>query len=131
MAVFASAQSTENAPAPIGPYSQAVKVGNLVFTAGQIPLNPQTGEMMNDSVESATQQVFVNLKAVLEAGGSSLQNVVKFTVFLKDLNDFQTVNAVFDKWLSSPYPARSAVQVARLPLDVSVEIEAIAEINHE
>ena len=120
---------TEGAPKPLGAYSQATKIGNLIFTAGQIPINPKTGEMIDNSIEAETQQVFVNLKAVLEAGGSSLHNVIKFTIFLKNMEDFHEINTVFDQILEEPYPARSAVQVAKLPFDASVEIEAIAEVK--
>ena len=117
--------STDAAPAAVGPYSQAVKVGNLLFTAGQIPLMPD-GTLVDGGVEAQTRQVLANLKAVLEAGGSDPSRVVKCTVFLADMNDFAKVNAIYGEVFSDAPPARSAVQVARLPLDVRVEIEAVA-----
>ncbi|MCX7921120.1 MAG: RidA family protein [Clostridia bacterium] len=118
--------STNNAPAAIGPYSQAVKTGNMVFTSGQIPINPANGELVTGSIEAQTKQVLENLKAVLEAAGSSLKHVVKATVFIKDMNDFAVINKVYAEYFTAPYPARSTVEVARLPRDVGVEIEAVA-----
>lgn len=121
--------STDKAPAPVGPYQQAVCVGNLVFTAGQIPLNPKTGALITGSIEDQTRQVLENLKAILIAAGSSLDNTLKTTVFLKDMNDFPQMNAVYAEYFKEAIaPARSTVQVARLPKDVSVEIEAIATV---
>jgi 2-iminobutanoate/2-iminopropanoate deaminase len=117
--------STTNAPAAIGPYSQAVGIGGLLFTSGQIPLRPD-GSLVEGDVEAQTRQVLANLAAVLEAGGSSLDQVVKCTVFLSDMNDFAAVNAVYAEAFESEPPARSAVEVARLPRDVMVEIEAVA-----
>ncbi len=117
--------STTNAPAAIGPYSQAVGIGGLLFTSGQIPLLPD-GSLVEGDVEAQTRQVLSNLAAVLEAGGSSLDQVVKCTVFLADMNDFAAVNAVYAEAFTSEPPARSAVEVARLPRDVMVEIEAVA-----
>lgn len=117
--------STTNAPAAIGPYSQAVGIGGLLFTSGQIPLLPD-GSLVEGGIEAQTRQVLDNLAAVLEAGGSSLDQVVKCTVFLKDMGDFAAVNAVYAEAFTSDPPARSAVEVARLPRDVLVEIEAIA-----
>lgn len=117
--------STTNAPAAIGPYSQAVGIGGLLFTSGQIPLLPD-GSLVEGDVAAQTRQVLDNLAAVLEAGGSSLDQVVKCTVFLKDMGDFAAVNAVYAEAFASEPPARSAVEVARLPRDVLVEIEAIA-----
>jgi len=117
--------STSNAPAAIGPYSQAVGIGGLLFTSGQIPLLPD-GSLVEGDVEAQTRQVLSNLAAVLEAGGSSLDQVVKCTVFLADMNDFAAVNAVYAEAFTSEPPARSAVEVARLPRDVMVEIEAVA-----
>ena len=121
--------NTEKAPAAIGPYSQATRVGDLVFTSGQIPISPETGEIVGDDIQAQTEQVLENLKAVLEAGGTSLDNVMKTTVFIKDMNDFAAVNEVYAKYFSAHYPSRSCVQVARLPKDVGVEIEAIAVIG--
>lgn len=117
--------NTQNAPAAIGPYSQAVKAGNLVFTSGQLPLNPQSGELVSD-IEGATKQSLDNIKAILESVGSSMDKIVKTVVFLKDMNDFVAMNAVYATYFPSNPPARSAVQVARLPKDAVVEIEAIA-----
>jgi len=116
---------TAAAPAAVGPYSQAVVAGDLLFTAGQIPLKPD-GETVEGDIEDQTRQVLTNLRAVLEAGGSSPARVVKCTVFLRDMNDFARVNAVYAEVFSDSPPARSAVQVARLPFDVGVEIEAVA-----
>lgn len=117
--------STQNAPAAIGPYSQGVKVGNLIFTSGQLPMNPQSGELVAD-IEGATKQSLDNVKAILESSGSSMDKVVKTVVFLRDMNDFAAMNAVYATYFPSNPPARSAVQVARLPKDAIVEIEAIA-----
>ncbi|MCX7746096.1 MAG: RidA family protein [Clostridia bacterium] len=118
--------STDKAPAAIGPYSQAVKFGEMLFTSGQIPINPSTGELVTGGIEAQTRQVLENLKGVLEAAGTHLKNVVKTTVFIKDMNDFVTINKIYSEFFSSPYPARSCVEVARLPKDVAIEIEAIA-----
>ena len=117
--------STQNAPAAIGPYSQGVKVGNLIFTSGQLPMNPQSGELVAD-IEGATKQSLDNVKAILESSGSSMDKVVKTVVFLRDMNDFAAMNAVYATYFPSNPPARSAVQAARLPKDAIVEIEAIA-----
>ncbi len=122
--------STDQAPAAIGPYSQAMKFGELVYTSGQIPLQPN-GELVEGGVEEQTHQVFANLKAVLAEAGSSLSNVVKATVFLKDMNQFATVNSIYAEYFGDHKPARSTVEVARLPKDVFVEIEVIASINVE
>jgi 2-iminobutanoate/2-iminopropanoate deaminase len=118
--------STENAPGAIGPYSQAVKTGNMVFVSGQIPIDPATGQFVSDEVAEQTEQVFKNLQAVLEASGSGLDKVVKTTVFLADMNDFAAMNEVYGKFFTSDYPARATVQAARLPRDARVEIECIA-----
>lgn len=118
--------STKNAPEAIGPYSQAVKVGNMVFTSGQIPINPKTGEMVSGSIEEETEQVLENLKAVLEAAGTGLEGVVKTTLYIKDMNNFAAVNGVYSKYFKAPFPARSCVEVARLPKDAGIEIEAVA-----
>ncbi|MGI2297442.1 RidA family protein [Paenibacillus sp. GXUN7292] len=122
--------STEQAPAAIGPYSQAVVFGNLVFTSGQIPLRPD-GQLVEGGIEAQTHQVFANLKAVLAESGSSLQQAVKVTVFLKDMNQFATVNEIYASYFLEHKPARSTVEVARLPKDVFVEIEVIASTNVE
>ena len=119
--------STKNAPGAIGPYSQAVKVGNFIFASGQIPLDPVTG-VFPEGIEAQTRQALTNAKNILEAAGTSLDKAVKTTVFLKDMNDFAAMNAVYAEFFSEgSYPARSAVQVARLPKDAGVEIEIIAE----
>ena len=120
--------NTTNAPAAIGPYSQGVKIGNLVFTSGQLPLNPQTKEMPSD-IKEATKQSLENVKAILEESGSSLENVVKTTVFLKDLNDFAAVNEVYGEYFKENPPARSCFQVAKLPMDAPIEIEVVGVIN--
>jgi len=118
--------STENAPGAIGPYSQAVRAGNLVFCSGQIPLDPQTGEFVSDDIAEQTRQVLKNLNAVLEAAGTSLSNVVKTTVFLSDMNDFVKMNEIYAEFFGENKPARATVQAARLPRDAKVEIECIA-----
>jgi 2-iminobutanoate/2-iminopropanoate deaminase len=122
--------ATKGAPAAIGPYSQAVRTGNLIFTAGQIPLDPETQQVVASSIQEQTTRVLENLKAVLEAGGSSLDKVVKATVFLKDFNDFAAMNEVYGAYLgkNGAPPARSTVEVSRLPRNVLVEIELIAEV---
>ncbi len=117
---------TKNAPAAIGPYSQAVWAGDLLFCSGQIPFDPATGKLVEGSTADQARQALANVKAVLEAAGLGLDNVVKATVFLKDMNDFQAVNEVYASFFQAPYPARSAVEVARLPRDVKVEVEVIA-----
>ena len=118
--------STENAPGAIGPYSQAVKTGNMVFCSGQIPIDPATGEFVSNDVAEQTEQVLKNLSAVLEAAGTDLNNVVKTTVFLADMNDFTVMNEIYAKFFSENKPARATVQAARLPRDARVEIECIA-----
>ncbi|HLE86999.1 MAG TPA: RidA family protein [Candidatus Brocadiaceae bacterium] len=118
--------STKNAPAAIGPYSQAIKVGNLVFVSGQIPIVPATGEILRGDIKLQTRQALENLKHIMEAAGSSLDNVVKTTVFMKDLNDYTEINDVYKEFFSNKPPARAAIQAARLPRDVGVEIEAVA-----
>ncbi|MCX7951371.1 MAG: RidA family protein [Clostridiales bacterium] len=120
--------STNNAPAAIGPYSQAIRFGNMVFTSGQIPLNPQTGELVVDDVRKAARQSLENVKAILEAAGTSMDNVIKTVIFLKDINDFAAVNEVYGEYFKEKMPARSTVQVGKLPKDALVEIEAIAYI---
>lgn len=118
--------STENAPKAIGPYSQGVKANGFIFCSGQIPANPLTGELVTGSITDQTRQSLSNVKGVIEAAGSSMEKVVKCTVFLKNMNDFSEMNAEYAKWFSDPPPARAAVEVARLPKDVDIEIEAIA-----
>ncbi|QIB68042.1 RidA family protein [Aminipila butyrica] len=119
--------ATTAAPAAIGPYSQGNIFGNLLFTSGQVPLDPATGEIVGSTVEEQTEQVFKNIKAILEEAGSSLDKVLKTTVFIKDMNSFGKMNEVYAKFFTEgSYPSRSAVEVARLPKDVLVEIETIA-----
>lgn len=120
---------TPDAPPAIGPYSQAIVSGELVFCSGQIPLDPMTGEVVAGGIQEQTHQVLKNLRAVLEAAGSGLDYVLKTTVFLKSMNDFAAMNAVYATYFSSAPPARSTVEVARLPRDVLVEIECIARIK--
>lgn len=118
--------ATEKAPAAVGPYSQGVAFGDLLYTAGQIPLDPATGKMVEGAIEAQTERALKNLQAVLEAAGSSLQQVVKTTVFLQDMDDFAAMNGVYARFFGENPPARSAVEVARLPLGARVEIEAVA-----
>ncbi|HEX5437567.1 MAG TPA: RidA family protein [Gemmatimonadaceae bacterium] len=120
---------TELAPAAIGPYSQGIVAGGLLFTAGQIPLDPATGEMVNGGVAEQTTRVLANLTAVLSAAGATWSNVVKTTIFLADLGDFSTVNEVYAQHLGSARPARSTVEVAALPRGALVEIEAVAYVG--
>ncbi len=117
---------TDKAPAAIGPYSQGVCCGELIFTAGQIPLDPASGKLVDGPFEEQVDQVLKNLSGVLTAGGSGLDHVIKFTVYLTDLSNFTVLNQVFAKYFAQDLPARSAVQVAALPLGAEVEIEAIA-----
>lgn len=122
--------STNHAPAAIGPYSQAVRFsGTMVYTAGQIPLDPATGQIVGDNATAQTEQVFRNLAAILEAAGSSFANAIKVTVFLKNMADFAAVNEVYARYFPTQPPARSAVEVARLPKDVLVEIECLALVS--
>jgi 2-iminobutanoate/2-iminopropanoate deaminase len=118
--------STSQAPAAIGPYSQAVRYGNLIFVSGQVPIDPATGKVVEGGVAAQTERVLLNLAAILEAGGSSLDQALKTTVYLKDLNDFGTMNDVYARYFAAQPPARATVQVVRLPRDVSVEIEVVA-----
>jgi 2-iminobutanoate/2-iminopropanoate deaminase len=118
--------STDRAPGAIGPYSQAIKTGGMVYCSGQIPTDPATGEFVSDDVVEQTEQVLKNLSEVLEAAGTNLGNVVKTTVFLADMGDFQAMNEVYGKYFSENKPARATVQAARLPRDAKVEIDCIA-----
>ena len=120
--------ASDQAPAAIGPYSQAVRVGDLVFTAGQIPLNPATGQLVAGGIQDQTRQVLTNLGAVLEEAGASLANAVKTTVFLADMGEFKAMNVVYAEFFAGSPPARSTVQVAALPLGARVEIEVVALI---
>lgn len=119
--------NTEKAPAAIGPYSQGIVVGDLVFTSGQLPLNPET-KVLETEIKAATKQSLENCKAILENAGASLDKVFKTTVFVKDLNDFAAVNEVYGTYFSENPPARSCVQVAKLPMDAPIEIEVIAKL---
>jgi len=118
--------STDKAPGAIGPYSQAIKTGGMVYCSGQIPIDPVTGEFISNDIAEQTEQVLKNLAAVLEAGGTSLGNVVKTTVFLADMSDFAAMNEVYARYFNENKPARATVQAARLPRDAKVEIECIA-----
>ena len=118
--------SSPDAPKAIGPYSQAVRAGQLLFVSGQVPLDPATGQIVAGDIAAQTRRVFDNLGAVLKAGGRSFADVVRTTVFLADMNDFAAVNDVYGTYFSEPYPARATVQVARLPKDARVEIDLIA-----
>ena len=120
--------ATKKAPAAIGPYAQANIYGNLVFTSGQVPLVPETGAVVEGGIEEQTKQVFANLKAILEEAGSGLDKMIKTTCFLKDMNDFATVNEIYGSYFEGEFPSRSAIEVARLPKDVLIEIEAISYI---
>ena len=120
--------ATDDAPQAIGPYSQAVRVGNLIFASGQIPLDPATKEFVPGGIAEQTEQVLKNLKAVFAAAGVGLENIVKTTVFLVDMNDFNAMNEVYGKYFGQNPPARATVQAARLPRDAKVEIEAIAVV---
>lgn len=120
---------TEKAPAALGPYSQGINIGNLIFTSGQLPIDPENGEMVSDDIKKAAERCILNLKAVLEAADYSLKNVIKTTVFIKNMDDFAAVNQVYGEYFTDNYPARSCVEVSRLPKDALVEIEAVAEVN--
>ena len=123
------AVSSSDAPKAIGPYSQAVRTGQLLFVSGQVPLDPATGQIVDGDISAQTRRVFDNLGAVLKAGGRSFADVVHTTVFLADMNDFAAVNEVYGTYFSEPYPARATVQVARLPKDARVEIDMIATFD--
>lgn len=122
-----NAISTTNAPAAIGPYSQAIKVGELVFVLGQLPIDPATGAFAEGGIKELTRQSLTNMKAILEEAGTSMANVVKTTVFLADMNDFAAMNEVYAEFFAAPFPARSAVAVKTLPKGALVEIECIAQ----
>lgn len=121
--------STPKAPAAIGPYSQAVLVNGMLFTSGVIPIDPETNTLVQGDVEAQARQAIGNLKNLIEASGSSVEKVVKTTVFIKDMNDFGKVNDIYKEFFTSDFPARSCVEVARLPKDVLIEIEAIAVVE--
>ena len=117
---------TDKAPAAIGPYSQAIQVGQMLFTSGQVPIDPETGAIVEGGIQEQARQSLNNIKAILNAAGTNMGAVVKTTVFLQDMNDFAAMNEVYAQFFQEPYPARSAVQVGRLPKDALVEIEAVA-----
>ncbi len=121
--------TTTDAPAAIGPYSQAVRAGDLLFVSGQIPIDPASGELVKGGIEAETRQVLDNLRAILEAAGSSLTNVVKATLFIADMNEFGTINEIYAGYFKTEPPARACVEVARLPRDVQIEIEAVALVS--
>ena len=123
------AVSSPAAPKAIGPYSQAVRAGSLVFVSGQIPIDPGTGELVDGDITAQTHRVFANLEAILQAAGATFDHVVRATVYLADLNDFAAVNAVYGSYFASPAPARATVQAARLPRDARVEIDVIAVLQ--
>jgi 2-iminobutanoate/2-iminopropanoate deaminase len=120
---------TKEAPGAIGPYSQAIEANGFVFVSGQTPLSPSTGEIVSDDVKEQTKQSLDNVKTILQARGLNVEHIVKTTIFLKDMNDFNAVNEVYANAFNGSYPARSCVEVARLPKDVRVEIEAIAVVK--
>jgi len=120
--------NTSSAPAAIGPYSQGVIAGNLLFVSGQIPINPADGSLVSDSLESQANQVFENLRAIIQEAGTSFEHVLKLTIYLTDLENFAAVNKVMENYFNEPYPARATVEVSRLPKDVQVEIDAIVEL---
>ena len=122
-----NAISTKKAPAAIGPYSQAIRVGNIVYTSGQIPLDPATGAFVEGGIKEQTRQALTNIKAILEEAGTSMDNVLKTTVFMANMDDFADMNAVYAEFFTEPYPARSAVAVKTLPKGALIEIEVIAE----
>jgi 2-iminobutanoate/2-iminopropanoate deaminase len=130
MAIQREAITTKNAPEPVGPYSQAIRVGNFIFTAGQVGLSPASGKLVEGGVEAQAQQVMQNLANILEAAGTSLTNVVKTTIFLTNLSDFAAVNKIYGGFFTAAPPARTTVQVAGLPLGALVEIETIAVVDN-
>ena len=119
---------TKLAPAAIGPYSQAVRAGSLLYVSGQIPLDPQTGELVGSDIDSQTRRVLDNLAAILKAGGSGLKHVIKTTIYFQDMQQFQNVNEIYGSYFKPPYPARATVEVARLPRNVQVEIDCIDQV---
>lgn len=117
---------TENAPKPVGPYNQAIRAGDFIFVAGQGPLNPQTGQRESSSIQAETRRVLENVKAILEAAGASMADIVKTTCYLSNMDDFQAFNAVYAEYFPSEPPARTTIQAGRLPMNINVEVEAIA-----
>ena len=123
--------STNNSPAAIGPYSQAIRFNELVFVSGQIPIDPESGKVIKGNIKEQTKQVLENLKNILQAGGSSLPNVLRTTIFLSDMDDYAMVNETYAQYFESSPPARSTIQVSRLPRDVHIEIDAIAYVTNQ
>lgn len=121
--------STDNAPESIGPYSQGIVSGNRIYVSGQGPVDPETSEIISGTPEEQTKRTLENIEAILKAGGASLDKVIKSTVYIKDMRYYDIVNEVYGEYMSEPYPARSAVEVVKLPVDIDVEIEVIAEQN--
>ena len=119
--------NTVKSPAAIGPYSQAIKVNNMIFTSGQIPFNAE-GRLVSDDIQEQTGQALTNIKNILEEAGTSMNKVIKCTIFISNMNDFSKINEVYQEFFAEPYPARSCVEVARLPRDVKIEIEAVASL---
>lgn len=120
--------STNKAPAAIGPYSQAIKTGNMIFTSGQLGINPETGEFVDDNIQEETRQSLKNLMAIIEEAGGTFEDIVKVTIFIKDMENFSKINEVYEEYFSTHKPARSCVEISRLPKNGNVEIEAIAII---
>ena len=123
------AVSTPSAPKAIGPYSQGVRAGSLLFVSGQVPIDPTTGNLVDGDIAAQTRRVFQNIGEILKAGGASFDHVVRMTVFLADMNDFAAMNDVYGTFFSSPFPARATVQVSRLPKDARIEIDVIASVE--
>jgi len=119
---------SKNAPEPIGPYSQAIKLNNLIYSSGQIALNPQTGQIVDGDIKAQTKQTLENIKAILKAGGSDISKVIKVTVYLKNIGDFTGMNEVYSEYFGESKPARSTIEAARLPKDSLIEIDVIAEV---
>lgn len=121
--------NTDDAPSSIGPFSQAIRDGDRIFVSGQGPVDPETSEIVDETVKAQTERTLRNIEIILTAAGSSLDDVVKSTVFVRDMADYDTINGVYATWFDSPYPARSAVEVADLPIEIDVEIEVIASLR--
>lgn len=123
--------STDDAPDSIGPYSQGIVSGDRIYVSGQGPVDPDTGELVGEDIRAETERTLENVSAILEAAGQSLDDVVKATVFVQDMDDYDAVNDVYGEYMSDPYPARSAVQIEDLPVDIGVEIEVVAEVTED
>jgi 2-iminobutanoate/2-iminopropanoate deaminase len=121
--------ATDRAPQSIGPFSQAIKLDDRIHVSGQGPVDPETGEVVSDEIEEQTVQTLENVGAILEAGGSSLEDILKTTVYLTDMDSYDAVNSVYEQYVTEPYPARATVEVAQLPIDIGVEIEAVARVE--